>query len=85
MTPAKPTHEIESWIKQWISTETGTPITDIDTDTNFANFGMSSSQGILFSGDLSDWSGLNLDPSLVWDYPTIELLSAYVESVSKNA
>lgn len=76
--------EIETWIKEWIAKETDTDIIAIDVDTNFANFGMSSSQGILFSGDLSDWAGLNLDPSLVWDYPTIESLTAYVESLSKS-
>jgi acyl carrier protein len=85
MTVIKTKLEIQTWIKDWISKETGTDIASIDLENNFANFGISSSQGILFSGDLSDWIGLNLDPSLVWDYPTIELLSSYVESASKDA
>ncbi|NBV41668.1 hypothetical protein EBR96_02720 [bacterium] len=70
--------DIENWIKDWIVREVGLDRQTINTDENFVNFGMSSAQGAMFSGDISDWTELDLDPTLIWDYPNIDLLSAFI-------
>jgi acyl carrier protein len=42
------------------------------------NLGVSSRQAVMLSGDLEDWLGRELDPSLLWDRPNIAELSAWL-------
>jgi acyl carrier protein len=39
---------------------------------------MDSMQAMHLSGDLADWLGQQLSPTVVWDYPTIELLASHL-------
>lgn len=77
--------EIETWIIQWIAKETQVNPESISVEESFVNFGLTSAQGIFFSADLSDWINLNLEPSLIWDYPNIELLSSYIDTQLSKA
>jgi acyl carrier protein len=81
MTPVTQSNDaIREWIKEWISKETGMNPSLVADDENFVNFGISSAQGAMFSGDISDWLGINLDPTLIWDYPTIDALVAFIDT-----
>lgn len=74
----KNVNEIQNWIIQWLEKEGDIKVTDIDLDEPFVNFGPSSRQAVFLIGELEDWSGMELDPSLAWDYPTICKLAGYV-------
>jgi len=69
---------IEAWIVAWLAKELQIDAATIDPREPLVNFGLGSRQAILLTGDLSDWLGLDLDPSLAWDHPTIERLAAFV-------
>lgn len=85
MSTTKTNVEIEAWIKDWLSKETGKDVNSFQSDEQFANFGISSAQGVVFSGDLSDWLNADLDPSLIWDYPTIEELAHFIVNEISDA
>jgi acyl carrier protein len=53
---------------------------DIDVREPFATYGLSSVAALTISGDLETFLSRRLEPTLVWDYPTIQLLSEFLVS-----
>jgi 8-amino-7-oxononanoate synthase len=51
---------------------------DIDIQQPFAYYGLDSRQAAILSGELQDWLGCRLPPTLVYDYPNIEVLARYL-------
>jgi hypothetical protein len=41
--------------------------------------------GVSLAGDLEDWLGLALSPTLLWDYPTVETLTRYLAEEIKDS
>jgi acyl carrier protein len=76
-------------IRQWLATEVanrvGLPIDRIDYDAPLTSYGLDSRTAISLTGDLEEWLGLELSPTLVWDYPSIAQLSDHLEACSAAA
>jgi acyl carrier protein len=70
--------EISAWLVQHISNETKVPLDEIDPAGSFVSFGIDSMLAVRISSDLEAWLGRKLPPTLLWDYPSIEALSAYL-------
>ncbi|MEU5266063.1 acyl carrier protein [Amycolatopsis sp. NPDC021455] len=51
---------------------------DIDPDVPLGSYGMDSVSLTAMVGEIEDEYGLTLDPTTVWDYPTVVELSAYL-------
>jgi acyl carrier protein len=50
----------------------------IDRHVELFSYGLDSLMALTLLGDLEEWLGQDLDPSLVWDFPTIDSLSTHV-------
>ncbi|KAA3647729.1 MAG: amino acid adenylation domain-containing protein [Chloroflexi bacterium] len=72
------TLQIESWLVQQISNKTNIPADQINVRENFVYYGLDSAQAVELAGDLEEWLGRNVSPTLAWDYPTIEDLAAHL-------
>lgn len=70
--------EIQQWLLDWLSKELELDATPADVQEPFINFGLSSRQAVILAGELEDWLGITLEPSLAWEYPTIQQLSEYL-------
>jgi acyl carrier protein len=70
-TPAPTKDSITQWLVQWIAKELGLPTAEIETDKSLLNYSLSSVTAMMLVGDLEEWLGLTLPPTLVWDYPSI--------------
>lgn len=70
--------EIQAWIVSYLAQLLEVDSDEIDTATPFDRYGLDSSAAIGMTGDLEDWLNLELDPTLVYDYPTIEALSQHL-------
>ena len=44
---------------------------EMEINEPFVSFGLDSAQAVGLAGDLEEWLGKKLSPTLVWDYPTI--------------
>jgi acyl carrier protein len=73
---------IESWLVSKISALSGIRYEDIDTGEAFSYYGLDSVAAVSLSGELQDWLGRRLSPTLVYDYPTIDSLARHLSSVS---
>src|SRR5882672_6306124 len=72
------TEEIQDWLMTRLSNQLGLDNSDVGINEAFAGFGIDSAQAISISGDLEVWLGRQLPPTLLWDYPTIQILSQHL-------
>jgi acyl carrier protein len=70
--------DIENWLVSYLSQLLEIKPKQIDTQASFNEYGLDSSAAIVLTGDLQEWLGQNLDPTLLFDYPTIEALANYI-------
>jgi len=70
--------QIQSWLIANISSVVEVDPQTIDIHKPLEYYGMDSMQAMHLSGDLEDWLGRQLSPTVVWDYPTIELLAHHL-------
>jgi len=76
---------IESWLVAWIAREMRVDASRVDAREPLVNFGMGSRQALLLVGDLEDWLGTRVDPTLAWDHPTVEKISRFLAGQMKQA
>ncbi|MHB2155572.1 amino acid adenylation domain-containing protein [Calditrichota bacterium GD2] len=69
---------IETWLVRHLAENLGMPESQIDIRAPFISFGLDSAQAVGLAGDLEDFVGRTLPPTLIWDYPTIEELARYL-------
>jgi acyl transferase domain-containing protein/acyl-CoA synthetase (AMP-forming)/AMP-acid ligase II/acyl carrier protein len=74
---AKPIEAIEAWLVQKLSSYLSTGPEHIDTGEPLSYFGLDSKKVVSLSGQLADWLGCNLSPTLFYDYPSIDALLRY--------
>lgn len=69
--------EIEQWLVAKIVEKTG--ISEVTVDKEFTSFGLDSAQSIIITGELERWSGIECSPTLLYNYPNIESLAAFLD------
>ncbi len=69
---------ITQWMVEWIAREMGLLIEEVDTVKSLLNYSLSSVTAMMLVGDLEEWLGLVLPPTLVWDYPSIGAIADYL-------
>ena len=50
----------------------------IDIQEPFAAYGLDSAVAVSMTGELAQWTGCELEPTLFWEYPNIEALAQYL-------
>ena len=72
--------EIQDWLVAYLSKELNISADEIDVKTPFDRYGLSSMTAVLMTGEMEDWLGRTLDPTLPYDYPTIETMAQHLAS-----
>ena len=70
--------QIEAWLVKAIAKSLRIDENQIDPGRPFADFGIDSVAAVELSGDLEDWLGKKVAPTVVWDYPTVTSLAAHL-------
>ncbi len=70
--------DVERWLIKKLASILEISEAEIDTRQSFANYGLDSAQAVSISGELEEWLGISLPPTLLYDYPTIESLAKYL-------
>src|SRR6266571_5685427 len=80
--PSPANRATERGIQDWLVTQLSRVLEvepqDIDIHEPFTNYGLTSVDAVGLSGDLEEWLGLSLSPTLAYDYPTIETLARHL-------
>jgi acyl-CoA synthetase (AMP-forming)/AMP-acid ligase II/acyl carrier protein len=74
--------EIETWITANLALFLKIPIDEIDLSEPFSHYGLDSSIAVSLADELSSWLGRDLDPTLFWEYPSIEALAQHLGQTS---
>lgn len=70
--------DIRAWLMAYLVDELELAPEEVDPDADFASFGIDSSNAVVLTGDLEDWLGVEVDPTLLVDFTTIAAVSAYL-------
>src|SRR6266700_6422160 len=68
-------NSISDWLVARLAEVLGFSPQDIDIREPLTNFGLTSRDAVGLSGDLEEWLGRRLSPTLAYEYPTIETLA----------
>ena len=75
--------EIQAWFASYLVEMLEIEPDEVDITIPFNCYGLDSSAALAMTGDLEEWLGYELDPTLIYDYPTIEALAGYLSEESK--
>ncbi len=74
----KTPEEIQKWLRERVAGEIKTEPEFVSLQIPFENYGLDSIIIVTIVSDLEDWLNLSLDPTILWEYPTIEALSEWL-------
>jgi 8-amino-7-oxononanoate synthase len=69
---------IQGWLIDKLAEVLEIEPNQIDVGQDFEEYGLESAEAINLSGDLEDYLGRRLPPTLLWDYQNIEALAQYL-------
>ncbi len=70
---------LQTWLADKLAGVLQTAAEDLDLDRDFADYGLDSVEAVNLSGELENFLGRRLSPTLLWDYPSISLLAEYLD------
>lgn len=77
---SKSTSDIQAWLISHMAELLEIASDEIDIAIPFDRYGLDSSAVVGMVGELEDWLETELDPTLLYDYPTIESLAKHLGS-----
>lgn len=75
---------IEQWIVNYLADLLEISADEIETEVPFDTYGLDSSAAVGLTGDLEDWLGQEVDPTLLYDYPTVASLSVHLSEAQQE-
>ena len=75
--------EIQAWIASYLADLLEIDSDEVNVTIPFDRYGLDSSAAVGMTGDLEDWLGRKIDPTILYDYPTIEALAQHLSEEFK--
>lgn len=72
--------EIQAWIVSYLAELLEIEPDEVNITIPFDRYGLDSSAAVGLTGDLEEWLGQELDPTLLYDYPTVQSLVQHLNS-----
>jgi len=76
--PAPTTDSIRAWLLARLRERLGAK-TPLDADRPLADYGLDSLAAIAITADLEDWLEVELEPTMFFDYPSIDELARFLK------
>lgn len=67
-----------AWLAAYLAEELHLPVGQLDLDKPFIDMGLDSAALVGMIGDIEDFLGRDLDPTLAYDHPTVRKFAAAV-------
>jgi acyl carrier protein len=75
---APDTAHLRDWVLGRVAYYIEGSAADIDPDAKLVGYGLDSVYALTLCGDIEDEFGLVVDPTLAWDYPTVNAIAGYL-------
>ena len=72
------TDAVRDWLAAQLAERLGIAAQDVDRQRPFVDFGLTSADAVVFSGELAEWLGRPLPPTLLWEHTNIESLALHL-------
>ncbi|WP_052498926.1 acyl carrier protein [Streptomyces vietnamensis] len=76
--PSDPDVPLDVWLLDRVAAYLHRPADTIEPDVPLAEYGMDSVMAMSLCGDLEDERGLEVEPTLLWDHPTMDALRSHL-------
>ena len=76
--PALGLEAVREWMVGYISSVLELPKSAISTDAAFETYGLDSAEGVIMAGVVEEEFGIDVDPALFFEDPTIDGVSAVI-------
>ncbi|MFP4100771.1 acyl carrier protein [Coleofasciculus sp.] len=70
--------EIQAWMVSYLAELLEVRPNQVKVTIPFDQYGLDSSAAVGMTGDLEDWVGRKIDPTLLYDYPTVKDLAQHL-------
>ncbi len=70
--------QIQAWLISQLAQKLEIDPNQIDITLPFESYGLDSESAVVLSGELQEWLKCDLEPTLLFDYPTIEAVADYI-------
>lgn len=70
--------ELREWLRRWVAEATGQPVDAITVDRPMEEFGLASRDALALGGDIEDYTGVALAPTVIYQHPTIASLAEII-------
>ncbi|BAZ48525.1 hypothetical protein NIES4103_11330 [Nostoc sp. NIES-4103] len=80
----KTQEQISKWIKIYLADILEVEAEKVDENYEFERFGLNSSAAVSLVGDLEEWLGFELSPSLFFEFNTIAQVSTYLAEAAQE-
>ncbi|MFY9190669.1 MAG: type I polyketide synthase [Lawsonella sp.] len=70
--------ELIAWLREWIADDVSIPLSEVNPDQPFEEFGLSSRSILQLSGELEDLTGKTINAAVVYQNPTVNKLSTFL-------
>jgi acyl carrier protein len=69
---------IQDWLKSYVAEILEIDSKEIDIQESFDRYGLDSGAAVGLTSDLEDWLERHLSPTVLYEYPNIEVLSQHL-------
>lgn len=76
--------QIEEWMTAYVANLCGIKVEKISRSVQLSKYGLDSASAVTLCGDMMDWLKLDIDPSLLYEYPTIEKAAAHIMTMTEG-
>lgn len=76
--------EIQDWIVSYLANLLEIESEEIDVTILFDRYGLDSAAAIGLTGALEDWLRMEIEPTVFYNYPTVEALAQHLSQQTLN-
>ncbi|MCX4712998.1 MULTISPECIES: acyl carrier protein [Streptomyces] len=70
--------ELSDWLAGEVAALLGDPTGTVDRAASMGEYGLDSIAGLTLAAAIEDRFGIEVDPAVVWDHPSIDELAAFL-------
>ncbi|MEV4176364.1 acyl carrier protein [Nonomuraea sp. NPDC049709] len=73
--------DLRSWLTQRVASYLGKDPSEISPSVSLATYGLDSVYAFVMCGDIEDYLDLPIEPTVAWDYETIDALADHLSAL----
>lgn len=76
-----PRANIERWLADYVAKAARINPAAVDAERPFSHYDLDSVATVEMTADIEDWLGVQLEPTVIWDYPNIAALAGHLSGL----